>query len=281
MSVCQNSRAKIFQISQRICISMSHSSHSPLLIVSDPALNYIQQYIWCSWSGSDWQNSLWRGTGGIYERRKCVNCHERVWPHVTNLAWHEGMSRDKVTGADPCTAGAGGGWPGNCLTRSRPGQCQARGVGANKIWMEINKKSVLKVVIILVLCLAFHSSICSRGCKCFNDLIPDDLWHCLLPLEGLSPIPVTDDATHTSWQWQPFYHIQWTFHIFVPPLSSTWTTRLACFALFCIMWYLRPYFMLTKTLPAINWIFSPLETFHRYTSTNIHLSRKVSYKFHD
>ena len=199
-------------------------------------------------------------------------------PHVTNLAWHEGMSRDKVTGADPCRElRARGGWPGNCLTRSRPGQCQARGVGADKILMEIDKK----LKIILVLCLAFHSSICSRGCKCFNDLIPDDLWHCLLPLEGLSPIPVTDDATHTSWQWQPFYHLQWTFHIFVPPLCSTWTTKLACFALFCIMWYLRPYFMLTKTLPAINWIFSPLETFHRYTSTNIHLSRKVSYKFHD
>ena len=85
------------------------------------------------WWGSDWQNSLWRGTGGIYERRKCVNCHERVWPHVTNLAWHEGMSRDKLTGADPCRGlRAGGGWPGNCLTRSRPGQCQARGVEQTK-----------------------------------------------------------------------------------------------------------------------------------------------------
>ena len=37
MSVCQNSRSKIIQISQSICISMSHSSHSSLLIDSDPA----------------------------------------------------------------------------------------------------------------------------------------------------------------------------------------------------------------------------------------------------
>ena len=58
-----------------------------------------------------------------YESRKCVNCHERVWPHVTNLAWHGAMWGDKVTGADPCRAGlrlSGGRSPGHCLKRSRP-----------------------------------------------------------------------------------------------------------------------------------------------------------------
>ena len=39
---------------------------------------FLPSLTWYSRSGSGWQNSLWRGTGGIYERRKCVNCQERV-----------------------------------------------------------------------------------------------------------------------------------------------------------------------------------------------------------